>query len=211
MASCHESGHNISFTSVGLLWTLAECLIRRYTMLKENTNVQAHFLPILTNHAYRELSLFFTEKQFNIPLGLHSQLEEQEQLSRTVMIIFHLFRYHALDSRIEVRNCALKSLLLAYEEILQKSSNHHTIFKQYISQTILYVLKDCVSTYKLLMEHEPSFEENFVVNDGSLHHHSRDSQIKLWDETFSILFDAVNFFFYISFISSITHAFRLPD
>ncbi|XP_053991779.1 uncharacterized protein LOC128883444 isoform X2 [Hylaeus volcanicus] len=191
MASCHESGHNISFTSVGLLWTLAESLIRRYTLLKENTNAQPSFLPILPNHAYRALNFSLATQQFHIPLGLHSPLEEQEQLSRTVIIIFHLFKYHALDSRIEVRNCALKSLLVAYEEILQKSSNHHAIFKHCVSQIILHVLKDCVSTYKLLMEHEPFFEKQMPANDGSLHHHSRDSQIKLWNETFTILFDAV--------------------
>lgn len=135
-ARTHSLGNNVSFTSVRLLWTLAEVLCRQQSSSAIGTADGEASKPTLHSNKMRPARLnstplifgvevpeiFFTSvASYSVPLQVFppsfdfpsSEAEKGEDLMPVVLQIFDQLRKLSTDSRIEVRNCSLRSLVAA--------------------------------------------------------------------------------------------------
>lgn len=139
----------------------------------------------------------FQKKQALITLTPHPSRSFSRQLDLVVMTIFNQFRHLALDPRIEVRNCSLHSVVSAYRSAAQHARLDQDIFTKGVGEILIATLSDVSYAYKTLVETSGVVlqqSSDSYTSDAGLQHHSRDTALKLWDESLTILFDGVRLF-----------------
>lgn len=216
-AQTHRLGNNVSFAAVGLLWTLAETLSSRRMQdcqYDDKINSNHQQTKAITLFGNPVPALIYTRvNQYAIPLGIYSRVVQPSNAIQLVILeIFNQFRKLATDSRIEVRNCSLRSLIAAYKAARNASTESALIESEYenldkseflvnsklvdqVGMILVEVLHDVSTIYQTLMRDDKGGQEIDVSSQWDhplgLVHHSRDSVVKLWDDSVTIIMEGV--------------------
>lgn len=192
IAKTNHLGNNVSFAMVGLLWTLAETLARR-----GRRKAPSNSIPSMLLYGHQMPSSFLVSVADNIVrLWIHSSDEDADQIDAVVLQIFGHLRELATDSRVEVRNCSLRSLVAAYittETTSEPSSLTDAMgLADRVGLILAGALDDVCRIYRNLTTNIATDVPNENHHNSALLHHSRDSALKLWDDSVVIILEGVS-------------------